>query len=152
MLWGPMDCSLPVYRRQRSSSSVHGMLQARILEWVAISFCKASSWPTDRSRVSCSAVGFFTVEPLGSQNNLGPANNWGGGEEDILEKEMAMAWRIPRDRGAGWATVRGVAGSWTWLSDSAAATFEGRLETESVWVPIPQFCLYDSECLSFPLF
>ena len=34
----PVDCSLP-------SSSVHGILQARILEWVAISFSRASSLP-----------------------------------------------------------------------------------------------------------
>ena len=48
-----MDCSLP-------GSSVHGILQARILEWVAISFSRGSSWPRDRSRVSCVAGGFFT--------------------------------------------------------------------------------------------
>ena len=36
----PMDCSLP-------GSSVHGILQARILEWVAISFSKGSLQPKD---------------------------------------------------------------------------------------------------------
>ena len=41
----PMDCSPP-------SSSVHGILQARILEWVAISFSRASSRPRDRTQVS----------------------------------------------------------------------------------------------------
>ena len=40
-----MDCSLP-------GSSVHGIFQARILEWVAISFSRGSSWPRDQSRVS----------------------------------------------------------------------------------------------------
>ena len=35
-LWDPTDCSLP-------KSSVHGILQARILEWVAISFSRGSS-------------------------------------------------------------------------------------------------------------
>ena len=45
-LCNPMDCSLP-------GSSVHGILQARILEWVTISFSKGSSWPRDRIRVSC---------------------------------------------------------------------------------------------------
>ena len=34
-------------------SSVHGILQARILEWVAISFSRASSQPRDRTCVSC---------------------------------------------------------------------------------------------------
>ena len=34
-------------------SSVHGILQARILEWVAISFSRGSSWPRDRTLISC---------------------------------------------------------------------------------------------------
>ena len=41
----PMDCSPP-------SSSIHGILQARILEWVAISFSGGSSRPRDRTQVS----------------------------------------------------------------------------------------------------
>ena len=36
----------------RLPGSVHGILQARILEWVTISFSKGSSWPRDRTRVS----------------------------------------------------------------------------------------------------
>ena len=44
-LCDPMDCSLP-------DSSVHGIFQARILEWVAISFSRGSSQPRDRTRVS----------------------------------------------------------------------------------------------------
>ena len=53
-LCSPMDCSLP-------GSPVHGILQARILEWVAISFSRESSWLKDRTQVSCIASGFFTV-------------------------------------------------------------------------------------------
>ena len=34
-------------------NSVHGISQARILEWVAISFSRVSSWPRDRTQVSC---------------------------------------------------------------------------------------------------
>ena len=34
-------------------SSVHGIIQARILEWVAISFSRGSSWPRDRTCLSC---------------------------------------------------------------------------------------------------
>ena len=44
-LCDPVDCSPP-------SSSVHGILQARILEWVAISFTRGSSWPRDQTQVS----------------------------------------------------------------------------------------------------
>ena len=45
-LWDPVDCSLP-------GLSIHGILQARILEWVAISFSRGSSQPRDRTQVSC---------------------------------------------------------------------------------------------------
>ena len=46
--------------------SVHGIFQARILEWVAISSSRLSSWPRDRTRiccVSCLAGRFFTTAP-----------------------------------------------------------------------------------------
>ena len=45
-LCSSMDCSPP-------GSSVHGISQARILEWVAISFSRASSQPRDQAQVSC---------------------------------------------------------------------------------------------------
>ena len=45
------------------SSSVHGILQVRRLEWVAISFSRASSWPRDGTHISCLAGWFFTTEP-----------------------------------------------------------------------------------------
>ena len=44
-LCDPMDCSLP-------GSSVHGILQARVLEWGTIAFARGSSRPRDRTRVS----------------------------------------------------------------------------------------------------
>ena len=46
VLCDPIDYSLP-------GSSVHGILQARILEWVAISFSMGSSWPKDQTYISC---------------------------------------------------------------------------------------------------
>ena len=53
-LCDPMDCSLPGF-------SVCGILQARILEWVAISFSRGSSQSRDRTQVSCTAGRFFTI-------------------------------------------------------------------------------------------
>ena len=50
----PMDCSLPGF-------SVYGILQVRILEWVAIPFSRTSSWPKDLRWVSCIADRFFTI-------------------------------------------------------------------------------------------
>ena len=52
------DCSLP-------DSSVHEISQARILEWVALSFSRGSSQPRDRTRISWLAGRFFTTEPSG---------------------------------------------------------------------------------------
>ena len=49
-----MDCSSP-------GSSVHGILQARILEWVAISFSRGTSQPRDRTQVSHIAGRWFNL-------------------------------------------------------------------------------------------
>ena len=53
-LCNSMDCSLP-------GSSVHGILQARILEWVAIPFSRGSSQPRDGPWVSYTVGRFFTI-------------------------------------------------------------------------------------------
>ena len=53
-LWNSMDCC-PL------GSSVHGILQARILEWLAISSSRGSSWPRDWTWVSYIAGRFFTI-------------------------------------------------------------------------------------------
>ena len=53
-LCDPMDCSLADF-------SIHGTFQARILEWVAISFSRGSSWPRDRTWVSRILGSHFTL-------------------------------------------------------------------------------------------
>ena len=56
----PMDCSL-------SGSSVHGIFQARVLEWIAISFSRGSSQTRKQNRVSCIAGrGFYRLSHQGS--------------------------------------------------------------------------------------
>ena len=57
----PVDCSL-------RGSSIHGILQARILEWVAISFSRGSSWPRNQVWVSRLQADTLTSEP--------PAKPW----------------------------------------------------------------------------
>ena len=109
-------------------SSIHGIFQARVLEWVAISFSRRSSGPRDWTQVSCTAGRFFTHwatrEALMVQliNNL-PAKQEtlvrSLCQEDAPEKGMAthssiLVWRIP------WIeepTVHGVTNSWTQLSN-----------------------------------
>ena len=53
-LCNPMGCSQP-------SSTVHEILQARVLEWVAIPFSRGSSWPRDWTWVSLIWGKFFTI-------------------------------------------------------------------------------------------
>ena len=57
-LCNPMDCSPP-------GSSVHGILQARILEWVAIFFSRGSSQPRDQTFIFCFTGRCFTTELWG---------------------------------------------------------------------------------------
>ena len=53
-LCDPMDCSPP-------GSSVHRILQAKILEWIDIPFSRRSSRLSDQTQVSCIAGGFFII-------------------------------------------------------------------------------------------
>ena len=57
-LCDPTDCNPP-------GSSVHGILQARILEWVASPFSRGSSWPRDRTLISCITGRVFTIWATG---------------------------------------------------------------------------------------
>ena len=54
ILCNSMDCSLP-------GSSVHGILQARILEWVAIPFARGTSQAKNQTQVSCIAGRFCII-------------------------------------------------------------------------------------------
>ena len=97
-LCNPMDCSPP-------GSSVHGILQERTLEWVAISSSRRSSRPRDQTCISCVAGGFFTTgilyhqgSPWGVTNKvqMGKAGSIGGFiKEDILLSALEQRARIP---------------------------------------------------------
>ena len=50
---------------------VHGILQARILEWVAFPFSRVSSQLRDQTQVSCMQVDSLPAEPLGKPKNTG---------------------------------------------------------------------------------
>ena len=132
-LCDPVDCSSP-------GSSVHGILQARILEWVVVSFSRGSSWPRDRTQVPRIAgrhfnlwatrkafsiyqlvgtfLGALTIKnlPQTQETRVWSLGRDPGGENSsplqypCLENSM--------DRGDWPATVHGVPVSQTWLSDS----------------------------------
>ena len=85
-LCNPMDCSLP-------GSSVHGILQARILEWVPISFFRGSSWPRDWTQVFCIVGRFFKFWATREYriNRDGWFYQWRGKEE-----KQNSCWTIRR--------------------------------------------------------
>ena len=58
-LWDPMDCT------------VHGILQARILEWVAFPFSRGTSQPKDQTQVSTLQADSFPAEPPGKPGTEG---------------------------------------------------------------------------------
>ena len=62
-LCDPMDCSLP-------GSSVPGILQAIVLEWIAIPFSRGSSWPWDRIQVSRIVDKLMSIESVIPSNHL----------------------------------------------------------------------------------
>ena len=93
----PIDCSVP-------GSSVHGIFQAAVLEWIAISFSRGSSQPRARTQVSApnirtvwiSLVAQMVKNPLAMQETWVQSLGW----EDPLEKGKAthssiLAWKIP---------------------------------------------------------
>ena len=89
-LW-PLDCSLP-------GSSVHGILQARILEWIAIPFSRGSSQPRDQTCVSHIEGRFFTI--------------WATREADVEFKEglnyRPLSWSMASPSGLyKWEDDRG---------------------------------------------
>ena len=81
IFWDSMDCS-------PSGFSVHGIYQARILEWIAISFSRVSSRPRDQILVFHTAGGFFTL------CHLGP-----GCEVTQIKTKMKFIWEGNRQEG-----------------------------------------------------
>ena len=87
-LCNPMDCSLP-------GSSVHGIFQAIVLEWIAISFSKGSSQPRDRTWVSRIVDRRFTVW---ATREVGSPCEWRGGachcsRVMVGESGLETCWR-----------------------------------------------------------
>ena len=88
----PMDCVLP-------GSSVHGILQARILEWLAISFSRGSSWARDGTWVSCTAGRLFTDwAMMEAQFNIWPLlfllQDWSYGSDQHTWEEKKMEKKL----------------------------------------------------------
>ena len=84
-LCDPKDCSL-------SGSSVHRILQARILEWVACPFSSGSSQPRNRTRVSSNTGRFFTswvTREASNRRECGLKTHFVG---KLLSSQVAIFW------------------------------------------------------------
>ena len=94
-----MDCSLP-------GSSVHGILQARILEWVAIPFSRGASQPRNRTWVSHIASRLFT--DCATREEIWKVGLWHRGVlrkhlgcfSHSMEDKTGWDWRVPSLLGA----------------------------------------------------
>ena len=100
-LCDPMDCSLP-------GSSVHGILQARILEWVAMSSSKGSSQPWDGTQ--------FT---------------------NSVDMDLNKLWEIVKDKEAWHSEICGYAKSQTQLSDCKTITWPNSSPTVVIHIVCP---------------
>ena len=81
-----MEYSLP-------HSFVHGILQARIREWVATPFSRRSSWPRDQTWVSCTAGRLCHLSRQWSpENSPVPSNKWRHKVKNIYEQGNRLPW------------------------------------------------------------
>ena len=119
--YNPMECNLP-------SSSVHGILHARILEWVAISFSRGSFWPRNWTRVSC--IGRWILY------------RWASGEAALWAAVLWLSVHIERDENDDkmmqqWEWRCRVSSGWTRIRRSKAgpicAGWGGKEEALHVW-------------------
>ena len=84
-----MDYSLPVH-----VAFVHGILQAKILEWVAMPSSRGSSWPGDQTQVSCIAGRSFAALAIREAHTY---------ISMLLQIQRNSRWKIHFiDNGFGW--------------------------------------------------
>ena len=145
-LCNPVDCSPP-------GSPVHGILQVRILYWLAMSSSRGSSWPRDQTPhgsyyyicpyavIRASQLALMLKNPPASAGDArdtgsipGLGRSPGGGNGNPL---LYSCLGNPMDRGAWWAIVHGVAKSQTWvkqLSTHARMQLSSYVANLVIWV------------------
>ena len=86
------DCSPP-------GSYVRGILQAKIMEWVAIPFSRSSSWPKDQIRISCIAGLFFIVRTTREAHHFLQKKK----NTKLFSKYWIPTSKLDQIHGVGWA-------------------------------------------------
>ena len=101
-LCDPTNCSL-------SGSCIHGILQARILEWIVVPFSRGSSWSRDRTQVSCIAGRFFTIWATGKIRIV----PWPGSEPGQWKSNHWNARQLPTYPHVSWEEI--IMPSWEYV-------------------------------------
>ena len=120
--------SLWHHRLSPPGSSVHGILQARILQWEAIPFSRGSSWPRDQIHVSCNARGFFTIWAIWEAQIWPCKSTKAGGDRDDRGRDGWMA--SPTQWTWVWASSR----RWWRRGKPGALQFMGSQRVRHNWV------------------
>ena len=94
-LCGPMDCNPP-------GSSVHGILQARTLEWVPIPFSRGSSWPRDWPLSPALQADSLPSEPSGKPSS--PRVD----TDDKRQTSGLLEWASIYSTASTWVCIRGI--------------------------------------------
>ena len=113
-------------------SSVHGIIQEWILEWIAISFSRWSSWPRDQTHLSrASCIGrqilyhWATGKPISPSVALKPSAS--SPCENMLERQIPRLWHKPREpETLGWGTAVcfNQPSKWCWCNGSLRILFK----------------------------
>ena len=141
-LCDPMDCNPP-------GSSVHGILQARILKWVAIPVSMESSWPMGQTRVSCleytlsNMVTHVSVVRLWRKKitkYLINPNLW---EKAMAPHSSTLAWKIPwMEEPGGLQSMGLLRVGHAWATSLSLFTF---MHWRRKWQPTPVFLPGESQ-------
>ena len=129
----PLCPTLQCYGLWPPGSSAHGILQARILEWAAISSSRRSSQPRDRTQVSALQADSLPSEPLGVKKKKKWAL-WSSLFELVLwsargyHSKPSQAWVVQQARGE-------VEHGWQWLGRKALESDQCGLESQLRIIP-----------------
>ena len=134
-LCNPMDCSLPDWL-------AHGILQARILEWVAIPFSRVCSQPKDWTLVSCAPGRFFTIWAtirVGAKCNHKCSYKRAAKGALTYGEEKAMGWQKQR---LWWCSHKPRNASSHQKLEEASSAMWGHRKKMAIFEPGSQFSPY----------
>ena len=135
-LCDPLDYSLPGF-------SVHGIFQARILKWIAISSSRGSSWPRDRICVSCIASRLLTHWAIMDTEYIIAITSDLQTEKAVAPHSSTLAWKIPWMQEPGRLQSMGsLRVGQDWVTSLSLFTF---MHWRRKWQPTPVFLPGESQ-------